>query len=403
MKHSRILILSVLFCFTVAGSLAQEYHTSSDKALKIYKEGVSAFEYFDFQGAEALLNQAISIDKNFYEAYVMLGEVMEKQKKYSKAAANYITAVRIDSLFFKPVFFSLANSEMLSGDYSEALLHFNVYVAQQGMSEKNRVYALNNIKNCEFAIEAMKVPIPFNPISVGSGINTQDDEYWPSITADGQTLMFTRQGTSQGDRTHSAKSQEDFYISYYSDDEWKLAVNAGAPLNTRQNEGAQTLSSNGNYMYFTACDHPGSLGSCDLYFSAYNDGRWSEPVNVRSPVNTPHWESTPSISADGRTLFFSSNRPGGFGGKDLWYSRMNDNNLWNTPVNMGKTINTSGDEMSPFIHFDGKTLYYASDGRIGMGGFDIYMTRMNDDSTWTDPQNLGYPINTYNDEMGLGY
>ena len=170
--------------------------------------------------AQKNFKEAISIDRKFYEAYVMLGELMEKQKRYSEAAANYKTAVRIDSLFFKP-FFLILQIRNVSGDYCNALLHFNVYLAQEGMSEKNRVYALNNIKNCEFAIEAMKEPIPFNPISAGSGINTQDDEYWPSITADGQTLMFTRQGTSQGNRTHSAKSQEDFYISYYSDDEWK--------------------------------------------------------------------------------------------------------------------------------------------------------------------------------------
>jgi hypothetical protein len=118
-------------------------------------------------------------------------------------------------------------------------------------------------------------------------------------------------------------------------------------------------------------------------------------------VNTPSWESQPSISADGRTLFFSSSRPGGFGGKDIWLSRLNEKSSWTKPVNLGNVINTDGDEMSPFIHFDGKTLYFASDGRVGMGGFDIYMSRMNADSTWTEPKNLGYPINTYNDEMGL--
>ena len=154
-------------------------------------------------------------------------------------------------------------------------------------------------------------------------------------------------------------------------------------------------------MYFTACDRPGGMGSCDIYFSAFNDGKWSEPYNLRSPVNSSHWESQPSISADGKRLFFSGNRPGGMGGKDLWYSVMNDRNQWITPVNMGDKINTEGDEMSPFIHFDGKTLYFASDGKTGLGGFDIFMTRMNSDSTWSEPQNLGYPINTYNDEMGL--
>ena len=172
-------------------------------------------------------------------------------------------------------------------------------------------------------------------------------------------------------------------------------------INTINNEGAQTLSSGGNYMYFTACDRPGGLGSCDLYFSAFDNGKWSVPVNVGAPVNTQYWESQPSISADGKILFFSSSRPGGIGGKDIWYSVLKENNKWAVPVNMGNNINTEGDEMSPFIHFDGKTLYFASDGRPGMGGFDIYFTRMNADSTWAVPKNLGYPINTFNDEMGL--
>jgi hypothetical protein len=269
------------------------------------------------------------------------------------------------------------------------------------MSARNRIVALKNVNNCEFAINAIKHPVPFNPVSVGGGINTKDDEYWPSITADGQTMIFTRQVGTGDNKVSSGQIQEDFYISHYSDSSWKKAINAGHPLNTGQNEGAQTLSSDGSYMFFTACDRPGGLGSCDIYFSAFTDGRWSEPVNLRSPVNTPSWESQPSVSADGKALFFSSSRPGGFGGKDIWFSTLNEKNLWTKPVNCGNTINTEGDEMSPFIHFDGKTLYFSSDGREGMGGFDIYVTRLKDNGIWTDPQNLGYPINTYNDEMGL--
>ena len=362
---------------------------------------LAAYDYLNFNKAEIYFKEAISIDKKFYEAYIMLGDLMAKQKRYVEASLNYRAAVKIDSLFFKPVFFTLANAEIMYGNYGSALVHYNVYLAQAGMSARNRIVAAKNVKNCEFAINALKNPIPFNPVSVGSGINTNDDEYWPSITADGQTMIFTRQQATVENQSSYVLEQEDFYVSYFSDNSWQKAFNAGAPLNTIQNEGAQTLSSNGNYMFFTACERPGGMGSCDLYFSSLNDGKWSEPVNLRSPVNSPSWESQPSISADGKTLFFSSSRPGGFGGKDLWLSRLNEKNIWTKPVNLGKVINTDGDEMSPFIHFDGKTLYFASDGRVGMGGFDIYMTRLKDDSTWTDPKNLGYPINTYNDEMGL--
>jgi len=386
----------------ITGSgFSQSLHTNSGKALKAYNEGVTEYDYLNYDKAETHFREAVAIDKNFYEAYMMLGELMLKLKRYPEASSEYRAAVKIDSLFYKPVFYSLANAEMMSEDYRNALIHYNVYIAQTGMLEKNRKLAILNVKNCEFAIVAVENPVPFSPVSVGSGINTTDDEYWPSITADGLTLMFTRQTVHFDNNLPFKVGQEDFYISYFADGAWQKAINAGAPLNTPQNEGAQTLSSNGNYMFFTACDRPAGFGSCDLYFSALIDGKWSVPSNVGSPVNSPSWESQPSISADGRTLFFSSNRAGGSGGKDIWFSRLNDKNLWTNPENMGKVINTEGDEMSPFIHFDGRTLYFASDGRAGMGGFDIYMSRMNDDSTWTEPKNLGYPINTSSDEMGL--
>jgi flagellar motor protein MotB len=401
MRHILFITILLICLFSTTDGFSQGLHTSSNKALKIYNEGVSAYDYLDYNKAESDFKTAASIDNQFYEAYIMMGELMEKQSRYKEASINYKIAVKIDSLFFKPVFFNLANAELMCGDYYNALTHFNVYLAQEGMSAKNKTVAAKSVKNCVFALSAMKKPVPFNPESVGTGINTSDDEYWPSITADGQVLMFTRQPNKSNNPGFTGVVQEDFYISYYSDKKWQKAFNAGAPLNTNQNEGAQTLSSDGSYMFFTACNRPGGLGNCDIYFSSFNNGKWSEPSNLGAPVNTNHWESTPSISADGKTLFFSSSRPGGFGGKDIWFSRLNDKNQWTEPKNMGSTINTDGDELSPFIHFDGKTLYFSSDGRVGMGGLDLYVTRLKDDSTWTEPQNLGYPINTYNDEMGL--
>jgi flagellar motor protein MotB len=401
MRSSIIIFILIIFSFVSEPVFSQGLHTSSEKALKSYKDGISAYDYLNLVEAESCFKKAISIDKKFYEAYIMLGELMEKQSRFSEASSNYESAVKIDSLFFRPVFFNLANAEMMSGDYFHALVHFNVYQVQEGMSPKNKVAAGKSIKNCEFALVAMKKPVQFNPVSVGPGINTNDDEYWPSITADGQTLMFTRQVNVINDPGFRGVVQEDFYISHLVNKVWQLAFDAGAPLNSMDNEGAQTLSSDGSYMFFTGCNRASGLGSCDIYFSAFRYGKWTQPSNVGPPVNTNHWESQPSISADGKTLFFSSNRPGGFGGKDLWVSRLNENNHWEEPKNLGSNINTAGDEMSPFIHFDGKTLYFASNGRVGMGGFDLYMTRLNDDSTWTEPQNLGYPINTYNDETGL--
>ncbi|HLN19605.1 MAG TPA: OmpA family protein [Bacteroidales bacterium] len=397
MKYLTIIILAL---FLIPEAFSQNVHTQSNKAIKLYTEGMREYDFLNFNNAEKLFSAAISADDQFYESFLMLADLLSKQKRFSEAITNYRKAVKIDSLFYKPVFFNLATAEFKTGDYQNAMRHYKVYLDQKDMSDKNRKTAQLNILNCEFAINALKNPVPFNPESTGSGINTKDDEYWPSITADGSTLIFTRQEVPS-DRSVPGMVQEDFYVSSFSENAWKMATNAGYPLNTRQNEGAQSLSSDGRYMYFTACDRPNGVGSCDIYFSSNADGKWSEPVNLKTPVNSRGWESQPSISADGRTLFFSSNRPGGFGGKDLWMSRMNETNSWSEPENLGNLINTEGDEMSPFIHFDGKTLFFSSDGHRGMGGFDIFRTTMNEDSTWAEPMNLGYPINTYNDETGL--
>lgn len=396
-------LISLILLLLLTGPVcySQKFHTTSNRALKLYKEGMTSYEFLDYASAENYFNQAKSVDNAFYEAYMMLGDLFSKQKRFSEAVTNYNMALKLDSVFYMPVFFNLANAEISVGDYTSALQHYKRYLVQDKISSKNKQIAEKNLKNCEFSIKVMSNPVPFSPESIGDGINSADDEYWPSITADGQMLTFTRQANSVDQTRGSGISQEDFYISYLSGNRWQKAVSAGSPLNTRQNEGAQSLSSDGSYMYFTACDRPGGLGSCDIFFSSLSEGKWSVPFNVGFPVNTQYWESQPSVSADGKLLYFSSSRPGGAGGKDIWFSILGKNGKWKPPKNLGTTVNTAGDEMSPFIHFDGRTLYFSSDGLPGMGGFDIYFTKMKDDTTWTIPQNLGYPINTFSDETGL--
>ncbi len=376
----------------------QALHTNSNKALKSYNDGKQAYDFMDFRNAEVYLKESIRIDKNFYEAHMMLGELMTKLSRFSESSLYYKEAVRIDSLFYKPVFFPLANAEKMSGNYANALVHYNVYLKQPGISEKNKNLAIRSIRDCQFAVDAIKNPVPFSPVNLGDSINTADDEYWPSITVDGSTFMFTRLITTG---RANPRNQEDFYISKLTNGAWGKAYNAGFPLNTISNEGAQSLSSDGRYMYFTACERPDGMGRCDIYYSEFDGVNWSLPVNVGPPVNSTGWESQPSISANGQMLFFASNRAGGVGGMDLWYSILAPDGNWKQPVNLGPVINTTGDEMSPFIHFDGHSLYFSSNGREGMGGYDIFYSRMKNDSTWTEPKNLGFPINTFNDELGL--
>ncbi|NJK97654.1 MAG: hypothetical protein HC905_24575 [Bacteroidales bacterium] len=153
------------------------------------------------------------------------------------------------------------------------------------------------------------------------------------------------------------------------------AKNAGPPLNTPDNEGAQTLSADGREIYFTACNRRDGYGLCDIYYSKWNGQQWSVPQNIGSPVNSKYKETQPSLSPDGRTLYFSSNRPGGKGGLDLWQATMQPDGQWSEPINLGDSINTAGEEQSPFIHSDNESLYFSSTGLTGLGRFDLFLSR----------------------------
>jgi outer membrane protein OmpA-like peptidoglycan-associated protein len=153
-------------------------------------------------------------------------------------------------------------------------------------------------------------------------------------------------------------------------------------------------------LFFTGCNRPDGLGRCDIYIAQKKGDDWAKPFSLSAPVNTSGWEAQPSISADGRTLYFVSNRKGGYGGYDIWKSNLTDKG-WGEPENMGPEINTAYDEQSPFIHPDDNTFYFCSNGWPGMGGKDLFISRLGKDGKWAKPENLGYPINSSGDENGL--
>ena len=182
---------------------------------------------------------------------------------------------------------------------------------------------------------------------------------------------------------------------------WLQREPIGAPIKSGYNEGAQCVSPDGNYLLYTMCDADYGMGSCDLYWSKRIGQKWSRPRNFGAPVNSSAWESQPSMASDGRTIYFVSSRPGGFGGKDIWKTTMTSEGAFTAPENLGPMINTPEDDAAPFIHSDGRTLYFASNGRVGMGGYDLYYSVLQPDGSWTEPQNLGYPINTPADEINI--
>jgi len=382
--------------------MSQDLHTKSNKALKAYNNGKEAYDFINYKEAELHLIDAVEKDPRFIEAHLLLAELSRDMRKYQQAANAYRQAMIIDSTFYIPAWFGYGEVEFLSGNYTQARHNLLLYLDITGERSLNATKAKKYIEDCDFALEAIKNPVDFNPVNLGESVNTGDDEYWPAITADDNMLLFTRQNTVRRRNMLGKEYQEDFYYSYRIDGEWTVARNAGPPLNTSYNEGAQTLEAGGNYMYFTACNREDGKGGCDIYYSARTDQGWKKGINIGSPVNTRNWESQPSLTSDGLRLFFVSNRPGGYGGMDIWVSNLIKDGRWSEPANLGDIVNTPGDEMSPFIHFDGRTLYFSSNGRPCMGGFDIFMTRFNaEDGTWSEPENLGFPINTHTDEIGM--
>ena len=269
------------------------------------------------------------------------------------------------------------------------------FLAAPGLGAQTIAVANKRKASYQFAIDYAKKHSEknylFAPKNMGDSINSTALEYFPSLTIDGKKMIFTRR--KNGD--------EDFYETNLVNGKWSNAVPVSGKINTNLNEGAQNISQDGQWMVFAGCGYPEGYGNCDLYI-AYKSGEgWTEPQNLGGLVNTDFWESAPSLSSDKHDLYFASSFGEGYGGKDIYVTHMMSNGKWSRPQNLGPTINTPGDESCPFIHADNQTLYFNSDGHLGYGKTDLFFSRKINDSLWGTPENLGYPVNTVDDEGSL--
>lgn len=238
--------------------------------------------------------------------------------------------------------------------------------------------------------------------NLGIEINGKDSDYFPSVTADESMLLFTstREGSTGGLNAKGQYDEDLWYCLKTENGKWSSPKNFGTPVNTKNNNGIASFTGDGQYVVCGRCGESDGYGSCDIYGAVLNGNTWSTPTNLGSKINSKAWDAQVSISADGKTLVWASGREGGFGGQDLWISRKNDFGIWSEAKNLGSIINTSGYEYSPFLHPDGKTLFFSSNNHYPrIGGIDIYKTTLKEDGTWSNPQNLGYPINSESNDM----
>ena len=397
-----ILIIIFLSTTTLFSQDGVKLSTKSKKAIRYYEAATKFYDNYNNLSCIEEAKKAIAEDPQFIEAYFLIASTFSDMKESEDAIDYYQKAIAIDEDYYPGAYYLLAGLQLSVGKYAEAGDNFRKFLQFKGESPLKRKGAEKGLEVVNFALYQIEHPVPFDMKNMGENINSANDEYLPAITADEQTLIITvRRPKDAQTISQATKLEEDFYISNQNNGVWTKAEPIGPPLNTHGNEGAQCISPDGQYIYFTACNRDDGLGSCDIYFSKKTGNGWTTPVNLGSPVNTSAWESQPSISADGKTLYFASSRENGKGGMDIWKCIMNENGSFGNPINLGDSINTRYNEMSPFIHPDNQTLYFSSDGMLGMGGKDIYFSRKNKDGIWTKPVNIGYPINTYADEINL--
>ncbi|MBX3163523.1 MAG: PD40 domain-containing protein [Bacteroidetes bacterium] len=409
MKNTIFLFITI-FSFACKAQLPPGQYTSSNKkAIKYLNEGRKAFEVHKDDEAEKNYLRALAEDKNFIEAALGLGDLYQVTRRHEQAIEYYKRAIAINPKFYNNAYYFLALSQFDREQYEDAKNNLEFFVKLERINPNTKEAAEHLLGNATFAAEAVKNPKPFTPVNVGAGINTDMNEYFPAVTADGKQFLFTR-----GLRIEEMPGyeNEDFFVSLKQNDVWQMAQPI-REINSQGNEGAPTLSADGNTMFFTSCqsseggdygtpDRKG-YGSCDIFYSQKVNGKWSRPRNAGAAINTANWETQPSFSSDGKTLYFIRGMVGrgGIREQDIYYSSIDDNGKFTTAVKMSSVINTPYKEESVFIHPDNQTLYFSSTGHKGMGGLDIFMSRRQANGEWGEPVNLGYPINSSKDDNSL--
>jgi outer membrane protein OmpA-like peptidoglycan-associated protein/tetratricopeptide (TPR) repeat protein len=344
-----------------------------------------------------LLKKAIEIDPNFADAVLSLGGVYGELKDYQAAVTQYEKGRAMDTNYFRYYYLPYSINLAGLGRFNDALNAVNKFLSIGQLNERSRRSGEFRKRTYEFALKyAGKNPAGsyvFAPQNLGDSVNSVKSEYYPSITINDSMFVFTRRG--EGFR-------EDFFeATILPNKKYSKAKLIRGDINLEPSKGAINISQDGEWLIFAGYNFRGGFGDFDLYISYYTPDGWSEPENLGRNINTEAWESSPSLSPDKRALYFSSNRYGGNGGKDLYVSYRLPNGKWGPAQNMGASINTTGDELAPFIHADNSTLYFNSDGLAGYGNSDIFLCRKGPNNEWSAPENLGYPINTIENEGSL--
>lgn len=391
------MIFILPFVFYLAQPINVYSQKNNKKANKLFKDALENYYQRNYLDAYGLLIESIKKDSTNINSYLLLSDVSLELKNYNKRIEALENVIRLEPSKNPIAYKYLAITYLSQGVFDKALSTITIYKQKGSFADSLEVDML--ITKCKKCIDLINNPLDVEIVHLDTSINTSKNEYWPAISVNDSIFYFTRLIND-----NPSMAFERILFSKKEEERWSVARELNLGSADLENEGSICFSANGEWLFFTACGRQDGYGSCDIYYSQKINGDWTKPRNAGSTLNTSFWEAQPSISADGSTLFFSSNRKGSIGKKDIWISKIRyskDREIYfSPPVNIGNSINTIENDYSPFIHADNKTLYFASDGWIGLGGADLFFSK-NVNESWELAINMGFPINSRFEDDGL--
>ena len=364
------------------------------KAIKAYNKAREAYARGEVEESLRWVDEALEKDPGFADPALFAGDVCTRAQQTERAQTYYDQAWKARPVGL--VAFRIAESSFESGLYERAERFYRAYLEAPDRRSPYIEQCERGLLNAQFALSSLAQQRDLRIRNLGPNINSPAMEYFPTLSVDGSVLVFTFRDTA------SVKKDEDFKQSIWNGAQWEKADFLRGRINTYDNEGAQCISADGRFLVFTGCNRADGKGSCDLYYSSLGtDGQWSEPRNMGDSINTGQWETQPSLTADASALYFIRGKVKDKSNSDIYVAHRRSDGRFAKAVRLPEPVNTPDYESTPFIHFDGRSLFFASKGHIGMGGLDFFMSRMDDKGVWSYPINLGAPLNGPGDQSGL--
>lgn len=407
------LILLLSFTLLVSGKLAATVNSAIDGDYKrMYADAEEYFISENYTAALPLYLKLDSINGNanlkfkigfcyLYASTYKAKSIPYLEEAIKDVAKKYMEGEISEKQAPLATSYYLAKAYHYNYDFDKAIAMYQRYKTELGTDPKlqaDRDEIDHDIETCNNGKELIKHPKEIIVTNLGKEINSPFPDYSPVLSLDEKTIIFTSRRPEENKNLKEPNGQyfEDIFTSDFTNDKWENAKTIGDNINTTGHEATVNLSADGSKLLI----YKDNNGNGDLYLSEFKSQAWSVPEYIGAPINTPSWESHACFSADNRILYFVSDRPGGFGGRDIYKCLKLPNGQWGPAENLSSIINTKYDEDGIFIHPDGKQIYFSSKGHKSMGGFDIFTSIISGENAyWSEPVNVGYPINTPDDDV----